>query len=332
MPISFAQMYQIPKDQNVTEVQLQLKSTERYDGQNISVGGVAAAVFAPPAFLSSLRAGSESGASNQAPRYQNIQHYIDVRTNKALLIMAANGRIKAPHRSHSGSMRMMYKVSGGYVSVSPFTWKSYGSVYMSYLSPANGFIPMSLYQIAEVSRGSHFVELEGQDGPFQLDYVTSQVAVIPVDSVCYDVIAAPWLIRTPNGTSKVLVSTTVTVASDSILVMTATFAAYPRCSITYSRGRRHVYGSSELSYQIKVDSESAFAAGDLSNDKLGVWYEHHALESQSEMYSPTPGSMLTFARVTPGTHQVDLVLVNSEPCEHETRAAVLEIGTVPEMY
>ena len=69
-PFTFVQMYDILTNRPLAEIHLQTKSSSVYIN-----GGVMAAVFPPPAFVSSLRASSTTGVSNQSP-YSNLVHTV----------------------------------------------------------------------------------------------------------------------------------------------------------------------------------------------------------------------------------------------------------------
>ena len=174
-PFTFVQMYNIPANRPLVEIHLQTKSSS----VSISGGGVMAAVFPPPAFVSSLRASSATGASNQSP-YSNLVHTVDVPSDRALLIMAANGRIKG---KGSGNTTLTYTVDGE--SPTDCQGKNYGSYFVTSASTGSDFIPMGLYQLAEVSKGKHTVQLEGFGSSFDLNYVTSQITTIPVTAIQY---------------------------------------------------------------------------------------------------------------------------------------------------
>ena len=175
-------MYDILRNRPQAEIHMQTKSSSVY----INGGGVMAAVFPPPAFVSSLRASSATGASNQSP-YSNLVHTVDIRSDRALLIMAANGRIKG---KGSGNTTLTYTVDGE--SPTDCQGKNYGSYFATSESTGTDFIPMGLYQLAEVSKGTHTVQLEGFGSSFDLNYVTSQITAIPVTAIQYKRVSAEW--------------------------------------------------------------------------------------------------------------------------------------------
>ena len=309
-PFCFSQMYKLPKDRPQLGIQLQTKSSSI----TINGGGLMAAAFPPPAFLSSIRALSATGSSNQSP-YSNLVHTIEVQSNKALLIMAANGRIRG---QGSGSTSFSYTVD----DVSPVDGRSknFGHYFVTSSSTGSSFIPMGLYQLAEVSRGTHTVQLEGSGSSFDLNYVTSQITTIPISDVRLTTVTADWEIHTAGKfVAKPLITAEVFAKSDSILVVSSTFRVHSSCT--------------HLAYhQFNVDGKRLYASTHHSaNHQLGTWYEHLTPSLISRV--PTPGSMLAFARVGKGKHSVQLVSFNyGGSCSYKTTGAVLQVGVVPEEY
>ena len=307
-PFCFSQMYKLPKDRPQLGVQLQTKSSSI----TINGGGLMAAAFPPPAFLSSIRASSATGSSNQSP-YSSLAHTIEVHSNKALLIMAANGRIRG---RGSGNTSLSYTVDG----VSPVDGRSknFGHYFVASSTTGSNFIPMGLYQLAEVSRGTHTVQLEGSGSPFDLNYVTSQITTIPISDVQLRTVTADWEIDTTTSVPKPLITAEVFAKSDSILVVSSTFRLHSSC--------RH-----QAFLQFNVDGKHLYASTSHPGLQLGTWYEHQSASLTSG--SPIPGSLLTFARVGKGKHSVQLVSFNYGGwCPYKITGAALQVGAVPEYF
>ena len=308
-PFCFSQMYKLPKDMPQLGIQMQTKSPPI----TINGGGLMAAVFPPPAFLSSIRALSATGTSNQSP-YSNLAHTIEVHSDKALLIMAANGRIRG---RKSGKTSLSYTVNG----ISPVDGRSknFGHYYVTSASTGSNFLPMGLYQLAEVSRGTHTVQLEGSGSPFDLNYVTSQITTIPISDVQLRTVTADWEIDTATAVIKPLITAEVFAKSDSILVVSSTFRLHSSC-------RHKAY------HQFNVDGKRLYASTHHSaNHQLGTWYEHPTPSLMSR--GPTPGSLLAFARVEKGKHRVELVSFDyGGSCPYTTIGTVLQVGIVPELF
>ena len=308
-PICFAQMYALPTtaDRQTIEVQLQTKSST----VTINGGGLMAAAFPPPAFLSSIRALSALGSSNQSP-YSNLVHTIKVHTNKALLIMAANGRITGRGLDHAS---LTYTIDG----VSPVDGRSknFGHYFVSSASTGNYFIPMGLYQLAEVSRGTHTVQLEGSGSPFDLNYVTSQITTIPISDVQLRTVTADWEIETPKQSPKSLIAAEFTTKSDSVLVLSSTFRVHGSC-------QRAVY------HQFNVDGERLYASiHHTAHHQLNTWFD---APGETFFRVPVPGSLFAFAQVGKGRHRVELMTYNQGPCPITTIGAALQVGVVPDEY
>ena len=307
-PFCFVQMYDIPRNRPLAEIHMQTKSSSVY----INGGGVMAAVFPPPAFASSLRASSATGTSNQSP-YSNLVHTVDIRSDRALLIMAANGRIKG---KGSGNTTLTYTVDGE--SPTDCQGKNYGSYFATSSSTGSDFIPMGLYQIAEVSKGTHTVQLEGFGSSFDLNYVTSQITTIPVTAIQYKRVSAEWEIETKGVFTKSLLTANVVANTDSLLVITSTFRAYGSCE-------RVGY------YQFNVDDRRLYGTSYHSTSlQFGAWYERPG--SSLFRREPTPGSLLAFDRVKKGNHRVELVNYSEGSCGYKTKGAVLQVAVVPDTY
>ena len=272
-----------------------------------------AVTFPRPAFLSSIRAESESGLSNQKPHYQNLVHNFEVNSDKALLIMAANGRINT---SGEGSSALTYTVNG----FSTSNGAKFEHVYVVNDPNNVGVFPVGLYQLAEVGKGKHTVELKGYGSPFDLSYVTSQITVIPVNDVQYVKVAADWGMETPSRTTKVLLTANVSTAAESVLVLSTSFTSNNLCQNTPSSGY----------YQIKVDGATPYASADYSKGQMGGWSQ--TLGAKSVITAPSYGGFLVFVQVSPGEHTVELFNVNYAACRHRTTGAVLQVGIVPQVY
>ena len=309
-PICFAQMYALPTaaDRQTIEVQLQTKSST----VTINGGGLMAAAFPPPAFLSSIRALSATGSSNQSP-YSNLVHTIEVHSNKAILIMAANGRITGRGLENTS---LTYTVNG--VSPAYGRGKSFGHYFVSHSSTESNFIPMGLYQLAEVSRGTHTVQLEGSGSPFDLNYVTSQITTIPISDVQLRTVTADWEVETPKRSKKSLIAAEFVTRSGSVLIITATFSAYSTCI-------------RQGTYQFDVDGKRLYeTVHHTENHQLGVWGEASGSSLSSRV--PTPGSSIAFVEVEKGQHLVELVNFNEGVCSFLTQGAVLQVGVVLNEY
>ena len=310
-PFCYAQMHDLPKNQNSATVQLQTKSTPIH----VNGGGLMAAAFPPPAYLSSIRSVCTSGLSNQNT-YANLVHTTVVHADKALLIMAANGRITGSGRD--GNISITFTVDG--VSPTRKNGKNFGYYFASGAATGSSFIPMSLYQLAVVGRGTHTVKIEGVGSPFELSYVTSQVAVIPIANVKFKTVSGDWEYRTQGRVTIPLITARVTVTVNSILVISTAFSAYGLCP------------SSSTYFQFNVDGKRVYPSSSHSpSHQLGAWYEQYTRSATSEAL-PTPGSLLAFTRVKKGEHRVELMNYNEGGCRYKLTGAALQVGVVPEVY
>ena len=331
IPFCFLQMAAVDITHSV-EVHLQVKLTKPV--MSTEGIGMVTAVFPPPAFLSSVRANSESGLSNEEPRYQNLVHTIDITTDNALLIMAANGRING--MSDSGNTSLTYTIEG--FSPTRTSDMDFGYYYVRSDSiPLHRSMPMNLYQLAVVERGKHIVQLEGQGSPFEMSYVTSQVTAIPVNQVQYKSAVSEWEVVTDPATSlsstladstytsNTITSVEVQTTSRSILVLTTTFHV---TSCANSGGSHLFMINGQRAFPIVLPDGSLLQT--LEKTEQGVWYNKPSPNIPA--YAPAPGSMLHMARVEPGSHMVELVSVNYGPCQMKTTGAILQVGIVPEEY
>ena len=308
-PFCFSQMFSLPKHKRPQKLGIQLQT--KSPSKTINGGAVMAAAFPLPAFLSSIRALSATGSSNQSP-YSNLEHTIEVHSNKALLIMAANGRITGKELDYTC---LTYTVDG----VSPVggRGKNFGQYFVTGSSTGSVFIPMGLYQLAEVSRGTHTVQLEGSGSSFDLNYVTSQITTIPISDVQLRTVTADWEIETPKGAIKSLIAAEFTTKSDSVLVVSSTFRVAGACG-------REVY------LQFNVDREPLYASiHHTENHQWGTW---HDAPGATFLRLPAPGSLFAFAQVSKGRHCVELMAFNQGPCPVTTIGAALQVGMIPEEY
>ena len=308
-PFCFAQMFDLPEDSQSAVLQLQTKSSP----VAINGGGVMAAVFPPPASISSIRACSENGVSNQKP-YGNLAHDIDVKADKALLVMAANGRIRG---KGAGNASVTFTVDGA--SPTHHHGKHFGVYTVSNTATGGNFLPMGLYQLAKVSGGKHKVQLEGSGSAFDLNYVTSQVTIIPLNQIQYQRITADWEMTVNGRVTTPLIAAQVVATADSVLVISTSFGANGLCANTIAY------------YQFNVDGKRLFPSVSHSqNHQLGAW--HMVNRPSSSFSSPYPGSMLAFTRVSKGSYRVELVVFNEGSCQYKITGAVLQVGVVPEVY
>ena len=125
--------------------------------------------------------------------------------------MGANGRIKG---KGSGNTTLTYTVDGE--SPTDCQGKNFGSYFVTTSSTGSDFISMGLYQLAEVSKGTHTVQLEGFGSSFDLNYVTSQITTIPVTAIQYKRVSAEWEIETKGAISKSLLTANVVANADMV--------------------------------------------------------------------------------------------------------------------
>ena len=228
--------------------------------------------------------------------------------------MAANGRIKD---SGGGQTTLAYTIDG----ISPtYNGRKFGYYSAGGSSSGSHFVPVGLYQLAEVTEGVHTVQLEGEGSSLDLNFVTSQVATVPVDNVhCVITSTADQeSIETPKLSTASLLKADVVVTTESVLVISTLFSVHGMCA------------QSEGYYQIMVNGNMTFENARSSHSHLGVWHERRAGDSAA--MSSSPASLLVFARVGSGAHRIDLVVVNKGPCACMTTGAVLQVGAVPDMY
>ena len=227
-PIGYAQMYAVPDEQGSVAVQIQTKSSP----VSIRGDGIMAASFPPPAFLTSI-SDLVSQPTRESPLHVET---INVETDKALLIMAANGRIEDTGRSEKS---ITFAVDG---RPPTFNYSKAGVYFMDdFPTPGKPF-PLALYQLAEVTKGTRTVALYGD----RLSNTAVQIATIPVDTVQYSLATqegASRTFETPESTTKTVLATEILAPSDSILVIAATFFAISSCThnLTY--------------YKFKVDGD-----------------------------------------------------------------------------
>ena len=312
-PLSFAQMHELGNGVQWCEVMLQTRTT----AMAIDGGGMMVAAFPPPAFLNSIRAESQTGLSNDNP-YQNIVHEVEVKSGRALLVLAANGRIDIDIGiGRREQTTLIYTVNGIYDNSTDGRYHATRvdgtKERFNYRSVHFGF-----YQLRMVTKGSHTVRLEGSGAGFELDYVTSQVMVIPVNNVQLNSTAEVRTLTTPQSSTATLLAVNVVAVSDSVLVIAASFSSWG-CS----------RGSS--SYQFNLNGDRLFPSLYSPEHQLGAWREIHYPAGTSWKVE-SPGSMLAFAQVPKGTHFVELVNVIDGPCSHRSITPALQVGVVPELY
>ena len=310
-PFSFAQMRDLGEGVQLSEVLLQTRTAS----MAIDGGGMMVAAFPPPAFLNTIRAKSPDGLSSDSP-YQNVIHEIEVTSDKALLVIVTNGRIQIAGRGHREQTSLIYTVNGVYDNTTD------GRYHATRLDgTTERFTPREInfgfYQLREVAKGNHTVQLEGSGTGFPLNIVTSQVMVIPVNEVQYNSRAKVGTLVTPRWSRTDLITVNVVAVSDSVLVIAASFSSFG-CAASSS-------------YQFYLNRERLFPSLFSRDNQLGAWREIHSPWGTSWKVE-SPGSMLAFARVPKGTHLVRLVNRNDGKCGHWTISPALQVGVVPEEY
>ena len=192
--------------------------------------------------------------------------------------MAANGRIRG---QESGSTSLSYTVDG----VFPVDGRSkkFGQFFVMHSSTESNFIPMGLYQLAEVTRGTHTVQLEGSGSPFDLNHVTSQITTVPISDIQLRTVTSDWEIHTPRTSTKPIITAEVFAKSDSILVISTTFAAFGACT-------RVGY------HQFNLDGKRLFASkhhSQITSWVLGARLRGHHCSPESQLQEvrlPLPAS------------------------------------------
>ena len=315
-PLCFAKMYNVSSFKQSVDhaIKLQVSASNAVFNAGVMMQ---VAAFPPPASLSSIKVEPER-SSGQEPNYPNPVHHINVKAKKALLIMSANGQVKG-----GGVEYLTYTVD----DVAPTSdgdpqGRRFGQYWVTSASTAGGFSPLGLYQLAEVGHGEHTVRLDGDRTLVGLDYVTSQVTTIPIENTQYTTVMGEWELHTNRLTTTVLLTANVDVPSNSTLVITATFTSYVPCDKTVVMYHFNVDGNRLLPSDQADDPYQLQLRG-------GAWYAGGG----SMQYTRMPGSLLLFAHVTEGEHNVELVnFVEHETCGAKTEGAVLQVGVVPETY
>ena len=304
-PFNFVQMFSIPCGNSSSKVNVRLQT--RAPAWGVNAAGITAALLPPPSFLSSLRSSAVSGKTAQAP-FENLSHTIKVSSKKALLVMAANGRIKGS----SGATSLTYSVDGHLPT------NQHGQDYGFYhlrkgAGNRHSYVHMGLYQLAEVSGGSHKIQLQGKGSNFDLQYATSQVAVIPVDNIQLKTKTADWTMMLSKDSKKTLLEALVVAPTDSLVVMTSNFEVGSKCS------------SYHLYMYYKINNKFDFSAS-----RHGQFSYNYHVHWTSKV--PFPGSYMRIAKVKKGIHRIALAAMFPTPCTLLVRRAALQVGIIPQSF
>ena len=309
-PFCFAQMFRISSK---TEAKVDLLT--KHSKVKIRDGGAMVAAFPPPASLSTIKV-SFSQEDPLLIKDLGPPHCINAMT-KALLIMTFNGKVSNLDQESGGS------ISFELDDTSPTAHRDddnnvhkFGFYLNDRIDMASEFV--SLTQLAVVENGPHTVQLVGEGPLFAVNEATSQVMIIPANSVqIHTKRTDQWEMTTEVDVTTSLITVELETKQDnSILVIAASFNARAECD---------ALSNSVSFYEVNVDGKHLYPSIHNGRSQFGTWYK----DRTGDPTHGTHGSMLAFAKLAKGQHSVELSHCNKGMCKYITKGAILQVGVVP---